>query len=941
MRRLLLNALLATTLMSQFHMAAGESRLQGRALVDKMSALASNPALVLFKAAVFDPAAGVPGDDAFALSPLRERGGVEPAYVVQFDAAPGDSERAEIGREGGKIVGYIPNNAYLVQVPEGNISRLSSKEGLRAVFRLPKFAKIDPELTAGLSSDQAVQLVAPEGGDLTAAADILAGRFPSMRFTTSAGHHRQGRIVCEVPATLLHEFLDFSSGLEEILYILPWSAPQLLNDNSIWVIQSYDTVNTTNYALSATVWNHGITGTGQIACVMDTGATPTMCQLRYDGTAGSVVAAQTLTAPDTGTVDLTKKVVAYYVEPGAAAYDEAAKGYHGSHVSGILAGDNYATLSTPTSGGHDSGDGMAPNAQLVIQDIGSPSGNLALLGDLQLQFLQAYNAGARLHSNSWGTQNSLYDPFTVNMDQFTYRHEDFLFITAMGNSGAGLGDGSIGSPATGKNVVSVGATSGGSDYSADYLMWFSSRGPTDDGRLKPDVCAPGANINSAEGGTDCATANSVGTSMAAPCAAGGLALVRQYFADGWYPSGTKTAADARTPSAALLKACLVGGAMEMAGQDTLSSNAVTRIPSLDQGWGRVYLEDALYFSGDGRRTRLWDVWNDSGLATGEVAEHPLAVVPGAQPLKVHLVWTDPESNPMVAVNLVNNLDLEVVSPSGVRYKGNVFTWGQSTAIGDADVLNNVEGVVFPSPETGTWTLRVVARSVPGASGERGSARQGYALVAIGAACASSLGTPTGLTATAGSSGIGLSWGALTGATGYEVYRAMGSGPSAASYSLIAQVSGTAFTDAKVQGGNTYWYKVRATDDCSESPPSSAASASYSGTCSLPPTFAGLSGISNTLGTSDCDLVLTWSAATGGCPSAPTVRYNIYRGATPYFTPDAASRIATGLSGTTYTDYAVSSMKTYYYLVRAEDSTTRLSYVRNVRNGTDSIRNRNI
>lgn len=915
-----LGIILATALPLGAQFRAPDPPTDGEAHVRQMSALVADPSLLLFKAGAFDPAKAVPDDTEFGLAPYRGRGAGELLYVIQFRWVPGLVERAAIEDGDGTILGYLPNNAYLVRMPSARFQRLSGAGAVRAAFRLPKFVKIDPALVDRSEGNRMVQLVAVDGIDLAETADDLLRRFPTLRLTTSSEHHRQGRMVGEVDAADLREFLDASAGLEEVLYILPWDPPRLLNDHSIWVIQSYDTVNTTNYDLSATVWNHGITGTEQIAAVMDTGATNTMCQLRYDGTPGSVAAAQMLTAPDTGTVDLTKKVIAYYVEPGAAAYDEAASDYHGSHVSGALAGDNYTTLSTPTSGGHDSGDGMAPNAQLVIQDIGASSGDLALLGDLQLQFLQAYDAGARIHSNSWGTRNSDYDPFTMNMDQFAYRHEDFLFVTGMGNSAAGIGDGSIGSPSTGKDVVSVGATSNGSDFNADVLMWFTSRGPTDDGRLKPDVCAPGANINSAEGAVDCSTASNAGTSMATPCVSGGLTLMRQYFTDGWYPSGTRTAADARIPSAALLKACLVNGAMEMTGEDLMSSNPITRIPSLDQGWGRIHLENVLYFTGDGRRTRLWDVWNANGLATGDVAEFPLAVASGFQPLKVHLVWTDPESNPMAAINLVNNLDLEVLSPTGVRYKGNVFTCGQSTSIGDADVLNNVEGVVIPSPLAGTWTLRVIGRSIPGASAP-GSSRQGYALVATSAACTSSIGTPAGLTAVDGSLGIDLSWSSLPGATGYVIYKAEGAGPSAADYSVLAQTAAIAFTDTKVQGGITYWYKIRATDDCSESSASSPASATFSGSCSVAPAFAGLSGINNDTGTVNCDLVLSWAAASGNCPSAPTVHYNIYRGATSYFPLDAASRIATGISGTSYTDYAVSPMKTYYYVVRAEDSTT--------------------
>jgi fibronectin type 3 domain-containing protein len=178
-----------------------------------------------------------------------------------------------------------------------------------------------------------------------------------------------------------------------------------------------------------------------------------------------------------------------------------------------------------------------------------------------------------------------------------------------------------------------------------------------------------------------------------------------------------------------------------------------------------------------------------------------------------------------------------------------------------------------------------------------------------------------LAAAPAASGIGLAWDALPGATGYVIYKAVGSSPAASAYSVLAQTTGTSFTDTKVSGGFTYWYEVRATDDCSESPASAAASASFSGDCALPPAFAGLTDVVNDTGSASCALLLSWTAANSNCPLSPTVRYNVHRGTTPYFALDSSSPIATGVTGTTYKDYAVSSFRTYYYMVRAEDSTT--------------------
>ena len=77
-----------------------------------------------------------------------------------------------------------------------------------------------------------------------------------------------------------------------------------------------------------------------------------------------------------------------------------------------------------------------------------------------------------------------------------------------------------------------------------------------------------------------------------------------------------------------------------------------------------------------------------------------------------LAWTDFPSTAAAATNLVNNLDLEVESPSGTIYRGNVFSGGWSTTGGSADSLNNVENVFVKTPAAGSWTVRIIGTNVP-------------------------------------------------------------------------------------------------------------------------------------------------------------------------------------------------------------------------------------
>ncbi|MCD4750824.1 MAG: S8 family serine peptidase [Thermoanaerobaculales bacterium] len=903
-------------------LAAGE-----RALGAEMTAKVQNQGLLLLRSAHFDPTDRTPTDVGLGLSDWRDQSDGRVLGVVQFSSTPTAKSRTVLERAGVEHLFYIPNNAYLIRFDLADLETVLGFAGVRAVFRLPKWARVEPGLLdSPVDGDGrvAVEIMAAPGVDAHAIAAALGKRIEETLFVTNSDHHERGRVIARIRSGELYRAVDLLTGLEDVLSVDLWREKQLLNDHSIWVGQSYDTVDTTNYAITAPIWNQGILGAGQIVCVNDSGLDSDMCYFRFDGSAGSKTTAQSPLPPDIGTVEPGKKVVAYYVEPGADAYDTSAASYHGTHVSGSVAGDNHLNLSTGLDNGHDNGDGMAPQAQIVLQDVGNSGGGLAgLAGDLTDMFRQAYDAGARIHSDSWGTTASVYDGTALDMDEFMFRNQDFLFVVAMGNSGTAPGDGSIGSPATAKNIVSVGATTnGGAGSQADNLMTYS-RGPVDDGRMKPDIVSPGVSVNSASGTTsntddNCSAKDLSGTSMATPTTSGYLALLRQYYTDGFYPSGGAVANDARIPSGALMKATLIVGGMPLGGIDIVTSSAVTTIPSLDQGWGRTHLDNSLFFSGDSRQLRVWDVRHDAGIATGEQVEYTLQVPTGAEPLDVRLVWSDPESSTLAAVNLVNNLDLEVVSPSSVLYLGNVFSSGSSATGGSADVLNPVEGVVIPSPVAGAWTLRIKGTAVPGTGTAPYSDRQGYALVATFGSCGSTVAAPTGLTASDNPpTGITLSW-SHAGASGFLIYRAPGATPAPGDFSLVGTSSIASFTDVYVQGGYTYSYVIRATDGCAESGASAKDSVTFTGACTLFPTFDGVIAVTNDLESLLCDLVVDWSLGQSNCPFEPTVTYNVFRDITPYFTPGAGNLLA-NVAGATYVDYDIAPLETYYYIVRCEDS----------------------
>jgi serine protease AprX len=105
----------------------------------------------------------------------------------------------------------------------------------------------------------------------------------------------------------------------------------------------------------------------------------------------------------------------------------------------------------------------------------------------------AYSAGARVHSNSWTTYYmSSYTSKSLDVDEFTYDHPDFLFIAGAGNSGT-LGYNSVTSPAISKNGIAVGASS----ENHDNVVYFSSLGSAYDSAYKPNIVTPGRNLQSA------------------------------------------------------------------------------------------------------------------------------------------------------------------------------------------------------------------------------------------------------------------------------------------------------------------------------------------------------------------------------------------------------------------------------------------------------------
>ena len=364
---------------------------------------------------------------------------------------------------------------------------------------------------------------------------------------------------------------------------------------------------------------------------------------------------------------------------------------HGTHVACTVLGSGSRTASY---------EGIAPQAELYMQAMeNDDSGALSGPGVYSLLNSAYSSGGARIHTNSWGswnaggdysTQSEDADDRTSTWDQY-WSYDGMTVLFAAGNER----DDGVSPPGTAKNVITVGAhVNRYSSDAADEMYYWSSRGPTDDGRIKPDIVAAGDYVRSCKAQEASEAPDNLnddwyveysGTSMATPAAAGASALIREYLME---------IAERPEPQGALVKAMLILGAEDMGTRD---------IPNNDEGWGRINLVNSLLPESD---VGIF-VDDRSRLSSGQEASYNFDVTRPGEPLKVVLAWSDYPGSTFSSTQLRNDLNLEVTSPDGtVTYLGNDFANGRSTTGGEKDDKNNVEVVLIDSASTGIWNVKV-------------------------------------------------------------------------------------------------------------------------------------------------------------------------------------------------------------------------------------------
>jgi len=597
-------------------------------------------------------------------------------FIIQFDG-PMTPERRAVLEEAGVTLGKsVPPDAFVARIDRVNPDKIASLDFVRWSMALDAALKLDPELgVRDHATPERIEL--DRQGLIPVAITLFGDTSPTelrqvidlVAAMPQATVHRRYSIAGEtaIAATVRFEDLGRLAASEAVQWIE--EAPEITERNSSvrWIVQS-NSVNQTP------LWNNGLTGVGQIAGVLDSRIDRNHCSFS-----------------DVNPIGPThRKILAYNVAATLFAT-------HGTHVAGSLAGD---------SGDFTDNRGMAYGAKLVYNL--TPS---FIESDVFERLSLHHSQGARVHNNSWGNSaTQSYDGLARGVDDFVWRYEDDVVVFAINN---GIPSAPLTNPENAKNALAVSASQ---DTPSQDNHCSGGTGPTLDGRRKPDLMAPGCGIFSASAASGCGTVSLNGTSMAAPAVTGLAALVRQYYTDGFYPSGVASSGGF-VPSGALVKATLINSAADMAG--------IAGYPNDTEGWGRVVADRALYFPGDTSRLFVVDRRNVSGLATGDVEEFAFTVNSGSSPLRATLVWTDPPAAAGAFNASVNNLDLEVIAPDNVTtYIGNAFLGGETVTLAAADAKNNVEQVHRLAPQAGTWKARIKGSGV-------NESYQGFALVVTG------------------------------------------------------------------------------------------------------------------------------------------------------------------------------------------------------------------
>ena len=396
-----------------------------------------------------------------------------------------------------------------------------------------------------------------------------------------------------------------AAALTDVAWIEPTPVYTANNDLAQWVLQ-------TGVQDQRTVYDHGLRGQGQLVMTADSGVR-TNHEMFYDSTPGDRHVRRLSDASQDRGVQAGRRAPGHRVRRrGGVRLPRHAhrrdRGWRPRRRTRAHAGAGSRIRRGSTSWT----SAVRPGAVCRCPPISTSS--------MQPSYEGNAAGPVRLSSNSWGAfTQAWYTLPSMQTDQFVWNHPDYLIGFSSGNTGTFA---AVNAPGTAKNVITVGATGNGEFQTK--LAPFSSRGPVRDGRRKPTLMAPGDGVTSSIGSTRYTYATYSGTSMATPAV-----MERWRSSASTSPrAGTRpavpVASNSLAPSAALMRAMAVAA----------SRNDIVgfRAPDNTIGYGRLTIDDVLYFPGDTLRTLLVDAGD--GLSDQQFVEYQVQVTDPSAPLAV-------------------------------------------------------------------------------------------------------------------------------------------------------------------------------------------------------------------------------------------------------------------------------------------------------------------
>lgn len=625
--------------------------------------LFADPGQIRLAKATIDPAALTVNSPQTRICSLSSAG--TRLYIVQPETNFTAEERVEVEKLGIIFRGNIPPNAYLVEAGEENI--LTLKEQFAILYAgeyLPEYKLLYP------GADEAGVNVS--GEEISYPVKVGTFREECLPDIVKALEALGAPDIAEVSGTLepcVRTKLTNSEAKEiakrgDVAFIEPYAPAKPLND----VAKSGNLANLEDLQLA------GYTGKGQMVCIHDTGLdNGDMANIHPDFKNKKIIGrATTEVAQERGSYD-----------------DWRDNGDHGTHVAGSAVGTGAASKGQYR--------GMAPDASLFFLAAGRSDGYIGVGNAADLT--NTYHSGCRVMNNSWGISSDGYYSSEARLyDSLIWLYPDYTVCFSSGNANKKAyvpTQSTMNQASAAKNVITVGAAESyrpeeGSDAKPDDgvhqgMAWFSSRGPCRDGRIKPDVVAPGTYIYSTLSSNVHSSVRSEyycymsGTSMSSPITAGCCAIIRDYL-------NKKHGID--SASAALVKAILVTGARTLIpGQYEKEFEDVR--PNPVEGHGHINIKESLEPT-DGEMFFSEFTLSKSGQAVTNVYSKKAVC-----DLNVGLVWSDYPGSVGADKALVNDLDLYVIDPNGMKHTLN-------------DHLNNVEVLhIYEAPE---GEYKVIARA---------------------------------------------------------------------------------------------------------------------------------------------------------------------------------------------------------------------------------------